>query len=144
MVADNATGESNPVPMALVIVEVTLEPSATETEVELAERVKLAETATIKLKVVEFVMPLPDPVTVMAYVPVAVDGARFKVSVEVPEPGAGIVMGLKVAVTPLGRPLADNVIAASNPPERIGAIVVVPLPPCCTVTGLGEILMVKF
>jgi hypothetical protein len=130
--------------MALVIVDVPLEPAATETEVGEAERVKVAGTATIKLKVAEFVVPLPDPETVMVYVPVTVDEATFKVSVELPEPGAGMVMGLKLAVTPVGMPLADNVIAASNPPVRIGEIVVVPLPPCCTVTGLGAILMVKF
>ena len=130
--------------MALVIVDVPLEPSATETEVGEAEMVKLAGTATIKLKVEEFVMPLPDPVTVMVYVPTAVVEEAFKVSVELPEPGAGIVMGLKDAVTPVGMPLADNVIAASNPPVRIGATVVVPLPPCCTVTEPGEILMLKF
>lgn len=135
--------------MALVIVNVPLEPCATETEVGEAERVKVAGTATIKVKVVEFVIPLPDPVTVMVYLPGAMDEGTFKVSVESPEPGAGKVMGLKVAVTGLGvpvpgRPEADNVIAASNPPERTAATVVVPLPPCCTVTEAGEILRLKF
>jgi len=140
----NATGETNPVPMALVIVDVPLEPCATVTDVGEAERVKVAGTATVRLKVAEFVMPLPDPVTVMVYVPGAVEEAAAKVSIEVPEPGAGTVMGLKDAVTPVGMPLADNVIAASNPPVRTGATVVVLLPPCCTVTELGEMLMVKF
>ena len=82
-------------------------------------------------------MPLPDPVTVMVYVPTAVVEEAFKVSVELPEPG-GIVMGLKDAVTPVGMPLADNVIARSTRPRDV-----VPLPPCCTVRP-GEILMLKF
>lgn len=138
-VADNATAESNPEAMTLVIVEVTLKPSTTETEVGEAERVNFGGGVTIKLKGALFVMPLPDPLTVMVYVPGVIDTGTLKVSVELPEPGAGMVMGLKVAVTPLGRPVADNVIAPSNPPERTGAIVVVPEPPCCTETELGEI-----
>jgi len=73
-----------------------------------------------------------------------IDAGVVKVSVEVPEPGAGMVIGSKVAVTPVGRPVADNVIAASNPPVRLGAIVVIPVPPACTETELGEIKMVKF
>ena len=96
-------------------------------------------------------MPLPDPVTVMVYVPAGNAAGTFKVSVESPEPGAGEVTGLKVPVTEsvvspttaVGRPEADHVIAPSKPPERTAATVVLPLPPCCTVTEPGEIVMLK-
>jgi len=142
--ADKAIAESNPPETAVVIVDVPLEPGARETEVGVAERVKLPGGATIKLKVAVCVMPLPDPLTVMVYVPGVIVEGTSKVRVESPEPGAGEVTGLKVAVTPVGRPEADHVIAASNPPERTAATVVLPLPPCCTVTEPGEILMLKF
>jgi len=142
--ADKAIAESNPPETAVVIVDVPLEPGARETEVGVAERVKLPGGATIKLKVAVCVMPLPDPLTVMVYVPGVIVEGTSKVRVESPEPGAGEVTGLKVAVTPVGRPEADHVIAASNPPERTAATVVLPLPPCCTVTEPGEMLMLKF
>jgi hypothetical protein len=143
-VAVNVIAESNVSETALVIVEVPLEPCATETEVGEAVRVKVPGGVTIKLKVAVCVMLLPDPLTVMVYVPGVTVEATSKVSVESPEPGAGEVMGLKVAVTPVGRPEADHVIAASHPPVRTPATVVLPLPPCCTVTEPGVILMLKF
>jgi len=142
-VAVNVTAESNVWETALVIVEVPLEPCATETDVGEAVRVKVPGGVTIKLKVAVCVMPLPDPLTVMVYVPGVTLAVVTKVSVESPEPGAGEVMGLKVAVTPVGTE-ADHVIAASHPPERTAATVVLPLPPCWTVTEPGEILMLKF
>jgi len=139
---------SNPGAMVLVIVEVPLAPSATEIELGEGESVNSGGGATTKLKVAVCVMPLPEPVTVIVYVPGAMLEGTSRVSVELPEPGAGKVMGLKVAVTLFGgtpgRPEADNVMAASNPPVRIGETVVLPLPPCCTVTVLGEISMLKF
>jgi hypothetical protein len=38
-------------------------------------------------------------------------------------------VGLKLAVTPDGKPLADNVIALLNPPEGVAVMVEVPVPP---------------
>jgi hypothetical protein len=38
---------------------------------------------------------------------------------EVPEPGAAIVDGLKLPVTPEGMPVADSAIAPLNPPETV-------------------------
>jgi hypothetical protein len=143
-VAPKVIAESNVWETALVIVEVPLEPCATETALGEAPRVKVPGGVTIKLKVAVCVMLSPDPLTVMVYVPGATVEATAKVSVESPEPGAGEVRGSKVGVTPVGRPEADQVIAASNPPVRTAATVVLPLPPCCTVTEPGEILTVKF
>jgi len=141
--AVSVTAASKPVAIVLVITGYALEPCATETEEGDAERVKF-RLVTTRLNVVVFVMPLPDPTTVMVYVPMGIVVGVFKVNVELPDPGAGIVMGSKVAVTPVGRPVADNVIAPSNPPVRVAATVVVAAPPCATETELGEVERLKF
>lgn len=64
-------------------------------------------------------------------------------NVEVPEPGAAIEVGLKVAVTPVGAPLAVNAIAELKPPETAVVIVELPLLPCTTETEVGEAPIVK-
>jgi hypothetical protein len=46
--------------------------------------------------------------------------------VDVPAPGAGIVFGLKLAVAPLGTPLADKLMPLLNPPLIVLVIVEVP------------------
>ena len=48
------------------------------------------------------------------------------VMVEVPEPGAGMVVGLKVTVVPEGTPEADRLIALLKPP--LMAVVMVDVP----------------
>lgn len=49
-----------------------------------------------------------------------------KVRVELPLPGAPIEVGLKLAVTPAGRPEADSEIAELKPPLTVVEIVVLP------------------
>jgi hypothetical protein len=66
-----------------------------------------------------------------------VDEPTEIVIVEVPAPGAAMEDGLKLAVAPAGRPLADREIIASNPPETVVVAVAVPAPPCATVTEAG-------
>lgn len=56
---------------------------------------------------------------------------------------AGIGLGLKPTVTPLGWPEADSVIAESNPPAGVEVIVDVPLEPAPTETEEGEADMLK-
>lgn len=73
----------------------------------------------------------------------AVVEATASVRVDVPEPGAAIDVGLKVAVTPVGRPLADSATAELNPPETVVVMVDVPLLPCATDTEVGEAASVK-
>ena len=63
--ADREIAEANPLAMVLVIVDVPLEPCGTMTEVGEAARVKPGGGVTIKLNVAEFVMPAPEPLTVM-------------------------------------------------------------------------------
>jgi hypothetical protein len=69
--------------------------------------------------------------------------ATAMVIVDAPEPGAAMDVGLKVTVTPVGWPVADNAIAESKPPEITVVIVEVPLLPCTTETEVGEAEMVK-
>lgn len=47
-------------------------------------------------------------------------------------------VGLKVTVTPVGWPLADNATAELKPPPTVEVIVDVPLLPCTTETEPGE------
>ena len=53
-----------------------------------------------------------------------------RVRVEEPDPGAGMLVGLKLAVTPVGIPLADRATALSNEPRMAAVMVVFPLAPC--------------
>jgi hypothetical protein len=65
------------------------------------------------------------------------------VRVELPLPGAPIEDGLKLAVTPAGRPEADSEIAELKPPLTVVEIVLLPEPPCATDKLVGEALTVK-
>ena len=76
---------------------------------------------TVSETVVVCVWLPPVPVTVIVYVPVAVVEATAIVIVEVPEPGAAMDVGLKVTVTPVGWPLADNATAELKPPEIVAS-----------------------
>ena len=71
----------------------------------------------------------PIPVTVTVYVPVGVETPAVSVRVDVPAPGAAIVLGLNVAVAPLGSPLADSEIALLKPPTTAVVTVTVPEEP---------------
>src|SRR6202047_4770421 len=85
------------------------------------------------------------PGTVTLVVPVVAVGEAVRVSVEVALPFAGGVTGLveKAAVTPLGSPVALSVVAELKPLRLAMVIVLVPLPPCVTVSDDGEAPMVK-
>lgn len=110
-----------------------------------ADKVKLPEAAavTVNVTVALCVVLPPVPVTVMVYVPVAVVEATAMLIAELPDPGAAIVAGLKLTVTPVGWPLAVNPIAELNPPETAVVIVDAPLPPCTTETDPGDAEIVK-
>ncbi len=69
--------------------------------------------------------------------------ATASVRVEVPDPGAAMDVGLRLAVTPVGAPEADKVIAELKPPATVVVIVDVPLLPCTTDTDVGEAEMLK-
>ena len=72
----------------------------------------------------------------MVTVAVPVVAALLAVSVSVLVPV--VLAGLKDAVTPLGRPEADKLTLPVKPLVGCTVIVLVPLPPCATVTLVGE------
>ncbi len=65
------------------------------------------------------------------------------VSVELPLPGAAIEAGLKFAVTPAGRPDADNETTELNVPVMVVEIEVLPELPCVTERLVGDALTPK-
>jgi hypothetical protein len=75
--------------------------------------------------------------------PVAALPFTVNVTVELPEPGAAIEVGLKDAVTPAGSPLALNAIAELNPPATVVVIFEVPELRRATVIEVGEAASVK-
>src|SRR5579871_781555 len=89
------------------------------------------------------VMPPPVPVTVMLLVPGVAVLATENVSVELPLPGTAIDVGLKLAVTPAGRPDADNEIALLKPPLTVVLIVELPELPWTIDRLVGDALSVK-
>lgn len=62
---------------------------------------------------------------------------------ELPEPGAGMVTGLKFTVVPVGMPVADRLIALLKPLLIVVVIVELPCMPCNTVMEPGEAAKVK-
>ena len=78
---------------------------------------------TVRVTVVLCCLPPPLPVTVMGYVPGVVVLPTVIVMAEVPAPGAGIEVGLKLIVTPLGAPEADRAMALLKPLTTVVVIV---------------------
>lgn len=76
--------------------------------------------------VVFFVLPLV-PVIVIVEVPVGAESETVRVKSDVPEPVTEV--GLKLPVTPVGIPVADNATAESNPPEALTVTTAYPLWP---------------
>ena len=87
--------------------------------------------------------PPPLALIVIVDVPVVAVLLAVNVSVELPEPGAAIDVGLKLAVTPAGSPLAESETAELKPPETVVETVVVFVPPCATDTEVGDALRAK-
>jgi hypothetical protein len=125
----------------MVTVLVPLLPCVMVTLFGEAERLKLWTGAfTVRLSVVVFVNVPDVPVTVTVTVPIAAVALAVKVSVLVVVAG----LGLKDAVTPLGKPDAERVTLPLNPFSGVMVTVLVPLLPCVMVTLFGEGESVKF
>jgi hypothetical protein len=58
----------------------------------------------------------------IGYAPLIVEFAAFTLTVDEPELGAAIVLGLKVTATPGGRSTAERAIELLNPPKIAVAI----------------------
>jgi hypothetical protein len=137
----------NPFNDVNVIVDVPLVPWRIVTEVGDALMLKSggAVVATVSVTVAGWVrLPLV-PVIVMVNVPVVAVADAVKVTVEVPVPPEArvTVAGLNVTVVPLGGAELDSVIVPLNEFNDDSVTVVVPDEPRCTVTELGETLMLK-
>ena len=143
--ADSDTAELKPPVSEVEMVEVAEPPWVTDTLDGEALNVKsgAAWAFTVRATVVVWVVPPPLAVTVTLDVPVAAVLLAVKVSVELPFPGAAIDVGLKVAVTPAGKPDAASVIAELNPPVAAVEIVVLALLPCVRDRLLDEALRLK-
>ncbi len=111
MAAESETVPTKPPEPLIVMVSLVLLPGATETVGVDGASVKPGGALTVRAIVVEAVR-LPDvPVTVTVEVPVA--DMLLAASVRTLEPTAGFVA--KVAVTPLGSPVAASVTLPLNP-----------------------------
>ncbi len=62
----------------------------------------------------------------MGYVPVGVFAPTVMVMLELPEPGAGIICGLKVTVVPDGMPEANRLMGPLKPPLIVEVMVELP------------------
>jgi hypothetical protein len=86
------------------------------------------------VNVVVVVKPPDVPVTVSETVPVVAVLLAVRVKVLV----LAVLLGLKEAVTPLGRPDADKVTLPLKPFCGVTVIVLVPAVPCVIVKLLGD------
>jgi hypothetical protein len=103
----------------------------------------VAVAVTVSEIVTVWVIPPPLAVTVTLVVPVVAVLLAERVRVELPLPGAAMLPGLKLAVTPEGRPEADNEIAELKPPLTEVEMVLVPELPWATDKLVGEALRLK-
>src|SRR5208283_6128349 len=90
------------------------------------DSVKFGAAVTVSVTVVFCWMPPPLPVTVIGYVPAAVFEPTVMLIPELPEPGAGMVCGLKLTLVPEGTPEAERLIALLKPPLTVVVIVDAP------------------
>jgi hypothetical protein len=85
-----------------------------------AVRVKLGVGAvTVSATVAVLVRPPPDAVIVTVAEPAVAVLVAENVTVLVPDPGAAMLAGAKLAVTPDGSPVAERFTAELNPPEGV-------------------------
>src|SRR5208282_278262 len=124
--------------LALLVAPTTTEPNDSEAGVRII-LAPLITCCTVRLTFVVFVK-LPDtPSMFTLVVPRAAVALAVKINVLLEDVG----FGLKVAVTPLGRPEADKVTLPEKPPPGCTAMVVLALLPCDTSTLFGLALRPK-
>ena len=132
--ADKLTLPAKPFCGVTVIVDITFAPRARLKEFGEAERAKFAAGVTVRETVVAC-DKLPE-VPVMVTVTVPSVAVPLAVSVSVLE--MVVLLGLNVAVTPLGRPEADRLTLLLKPFSAVTEMVLVPFVPCATLRLLGE------
>jgi hypothetical protein len=120
-----ATLPVNPPIDVTVTVLLPLPPCATDTLVGLADKEKSAGALTVRMRVAVCVSEPLVPVMVTVACPVAAVAEAVNVSVLVPV----VEVGLKLAVTPLGRPLALRATLPVKPLPGVTVTVLVAVPP---------------
>ena len=114
LLIDNAMAELNPFANAVVRV-MWVEPlRATLALVGLGVKVNPG-VGTVRLSACVLVIPPPAADTVKPETPGATVEPTDRVMVLCPLPGAAMLVGAKVAVTPLGSPVTDSAMAEVNP-----------------------------
>jgi hypothetical protein len=104
-----------------------------------AARLKVLDEFTVSEITTVFIR-LPEPPVIVTFaVPTVAALLAESVRVLVPL----VLVGLKVAVTPLGKPDADKPTVPEKPPWGVTVIVLVPLAPCMKVRLLGDALRAK-
>jgi len=109
----------------------------------ISERLHCHYRSMSTMSVVVCVTPPPVPFMVIVWSPVLARLFAWTVTVDVPEPGAGMEVGLNCTVTPVPSPEADKAIAELKPPEIVVVTVAVPELFLATVIDVGDTLMVK-
>jgi hypothetical protein len=140
--AASVTLPVNPPTSVTVIVSVALLPWVTNKVEADGESVKLAAPGMVTAIVTEWVIEPSVPVIVTFVVPAGVPVCAKKLTETVP-----LVLtdeGLKLACTPVGRPLALTATLPVSPPTYPIVIVLFTLVPGGTVTAVGEAEIVKF
>src|SRR5579862_379992 len=83
-------------------------------------------------------MPGAVAVMVIGKLPIAALLLTANVTVELPLPGAAIMPGLRLTVTPLGTPEADRLIELLNPFRMAVETIELPWLPCVMVSDEGN------
>jgi hypothetical protein len=141
-VADKLTLPLKPFCGATLIVLVPLAPCAIVKLVGDAESVKLATGTAVKVR--ERVVTLVRLPEVPVMVTVKVPGVAVLLAVSVNVLALVVPVGLRAAVTPLGRPVADKLTLPLKPFWGATPIVLVPLAPCAIVKLFGDAEIEKF
>lgn len=130
----------------VVSVDVPWVPWGMLTDDGFAVSVKLPGPVTVRVTTTVCFTPPPLPATVMGYVPIGAILTSDTVIVELPDPGAPIVVGLNVTPTPTGAPVAERAMELLNPPLIDVVTVDVDLLPweIVSVAGDAEIVNVPF
>ena len=105
---DRETAELNPFTLAVVNVTGVEAPGVTLAPVVLEVRVKLEAGRTVRRKARVLVVPPPTAAKVNVDSPAAAAELTARVNLLLPVPGAAMLAGARLAVTPLGTPLKDK------------------------------------
>lgn len=137
--ADKATLPLNPLSELIVIVLEPLDPCVMVRLLGEAESEKFGGGLTVRVSVVELDRLPEEPAMITVAGPVVAVLVAVNVNVLVPV----VLVGLKEAVTPEGKPDADKPTVPLKPPSALTVMVLAPLAPWTIVKVLGDAESVK-